>query len=120
MKKRSLFLLLLAALAVLTACSRSMNDVIGKEPSLTGTVTEVAENSILLTLAEEDPFRASCSQVWVSLDVEIPDSITHLHIGDKVTVYFDGAIAETFPGQINAPYAIILLEPADRSVNEVS
>ena len=119
MKNRFLFLLL-TALLVLSGCKRSMNAVIGKEPNLTGTVTSVADTSILVEIAQDDPFRVSCSSVWVSLDVEITDSVTHFNLGDTVTVYFDGTIAESSPGQIPAPYAIILLEPADRSVNEVS
>lgn len=116
---KRLFFLLLALLLLLSGCKRSMNAVIGKEPSLTGCVAEISEESILVELAEEDPFRASCTSVWVSLDVEIPDSVTHFSLGDTVVVYFDGAIAESSPGQISTPYAIILLEPADRSVNEV-
>ena len=119
MKNRFLFLLL-TALLVLSGCKHSMNAVIGKEPNLTGRVAEISEKSILVELAEDDPFRASCASVWVSLDVEIPDSVTHFSPGDTVMVYFDGTIAESSPGQIAAPYAIILLEPADRSVNEVS
>ena len=40
--------------------------------------------------------------------------------GDKVTVYYDGNIDENYPMQINTVYAILLLEPADRTVNEKS
>lgn len=114
MKNRFLFLLL-TALLVLSGCKRSMNDVIGKEPNLTGTVTSVTDTSILVEIAQDDPFRASCASVWVSLDVEIADSVTHFNLGDTVMVYFDGVIAESSPGQIHAPYALVLLEPADRA-----
>ena len=40
--------------------------------------------------------------------------------GDKMTVYYDGNIAENYPMQINTVYAILLVEPADRTVNEKS
>ena len=38
--------------------------------------------------------------------------------GDEVTVYYDGNIAESYPMQINKVYAVLLKEPADRSVND--
>ncbi|NMA23990.1 MAG: hypothetical protein GX938_10855 [Spirochaetales bacterium] len=30
------------------------------------------------------------------------------HIGDEVSVYYDGVIAESYPAQINEVYAIFL------------
>ena len=41
-----------------------------------------------------------------------------IQVGDEVTVYYDGNIAESYPMQINKVYAVLLKEPADRSVNE--
>ena len=61
------------------------------------------------------PDGAECT---VSLDVEIKDSMTDFNIGDKVTVYYNGDIAESDPMQISTVYAITLLEPADRSENK--
>lgn len=37
---------------------------------------------------------------------------------DEVAVYYDGNIVESYPMQINMVYAILLQEPADRTVNE--
>ena len=104
--------LVLACGAVLLGCGRSMNSVIGSEPSVTGTVKEVYENSILIGFEEVQgyPDGAECT---VSLDVEIKDSMTDFNIGDKVTVYYNGD-----PMQISTVYAITLLEPADRSENK--
>lgn len=100
----------------LAACGRSMNDVIGKEPSLTGVVREVHDSYILIYIETEGyPGGADCV---VSLDVEIEDSVTHFSVGDTVNVYYDGSIAESDPLQIHTVYAIVLLEPADRAVNE--
>lgn len=103
--------------AVLLGCGRSMNSVIGSEPSVTGTVKEVYENSILIGFEEVQgyPDGAECA---VSLDVEIKDSMTDFNIGDKVTVYYNGDIAESDPMQISTVYAITLLEPAAQSENK--
>ena len=55
----------------------------------------------------------------VSLNVENSDGIySPIQVGDEVTVYYDGNIAESYPMQINKVYAVLLKEPADRSVNE--
>ena len=83
------------------------------EPSIKGTIKEVNENSILV--------ENESGEYWVSLTVENKDGIySPIMAGDKVTVYYDGNIAENYPMQINTVYAILLVEPADRTVNEKS
>jgi len=110
--------LMLLCAVVLSGCGRSMNSVIGKEPSVTGRVEEVYENSILISFEDVQGYRdgAECK---VSLDVEIIDSMTNFSIGDKVTVYYNGDIAESDPMRISTVYAITLLEPADRTENNM-
>lgn len=119
MKKRNWIMAVLVLLMlgmVLTACGKSMNSVIKNEPSVTGVVEEVYENAILIGFegVRGYPDGAECT---VSLDVELKDSMTDFDVGDKVTVYFNGDIAESDPMQISTVYAITLLEPADRSKN---
>ena len=41
------------------------------------------------------------------------------YVGDKVAVYFTGEILEIYPAIVKDVQAIVLLEPADRSENEV-
>lgn len=108
--------LVLVCAVLLSGCGRSMSSVIGREPSVTGRVKEVYESSILISFEEVQgyPDGAECT---VSLDAEIKDSMTEFNIGDKVTVYYNGDIAESDPMQIGTVYAITLLEPADRSGN---
>ena len=109
-------LLVFACLLALAACGRTMNDVIGREPSITGTVREVHDSYLLIYIENEGyPNGADCQ---VSLDVELEDSMTRFRPGDTVTVYFDGSIAETDPLRISTVYAIVLLEPGDRTLNE--
>ena len=102
----------LVCIFFLASCdSRTMDDIIANEPSITGLVTDTNENAILI---ENDN-----GEYWVSLAVENEDSMTHFDIGDEVVVYYDGSVAESYPMQINTVYAITLKTPAERTENEV-
>lgn len=102
---------------LMCGCAKSMNSVIEKESSVSGIVKEVYENSMLITFDGVKGYHDGAECV-VSLDVEVADSMTHFEVGDRVTVYFDGSIAESDPMQINKVYAITLLEPANREENQ--
>ena len=112
---KKMFALLSAVVMALsvTACKRSMNDIINNEPSVTGIVEEVSEHSILIYCEQMQgyPTPVKCS---VSLDVEYSDSMTSFDVGDRVVVYYNGEVAESYPLQINTVYAITLHTPADR------
>ena len=111
MRKTIALLLALICLLTLAGCNqRSMNAIIANEPSITGLVKDTGDRAILI---END-----VGEYWVSLDVENKDSMTHFSIGDEVTVYFDGMVAESSPMQINTVYAICLLQPTDRTGEE--
>ena len=111
MKKTIALLLALICLLTLAGCGpRSMNDIIQNEPSIRGIVRDTGDRAILI---END-----VGEYWLSLDVENKDSMTHFSIGDEVTVYFDGMVAESSPMQISTVYAITLTTPADRTVND--
>lgn len=115
MKQRWLGLLgaVLAAFFLFSACKPSLNDVIADKPSVQGTVESVQKGAILLAADETEEERASSDQFLVSLDAEYSDSVTHFYEGDRVTVYYDGTIAESYPAQINQVYAITLLEAGE-------
>lgn len=111
MKKLLLCLLTFTLILAASGCTgRSMNHIIAKEPSITGTVTVADEDAILITLPE--PSQAQC---WVSLNVEHPDSMNEFSVGDEVVVYYDGSIAESDPMQIHHVYAILLKTPAQHT-----
>lgn len=111
MKKLTAFVLALVCILSLVGCNkRSMNYIIANEPSITGTVTQTTDQSILI--------ENETGEYWVSLNVENKDSMTSFNIGDVVVVYYDGNIAESYPMQINTVYAITLQTPADRSEND--
>ena len=114
MKRMTAVLSFLAILFALVGCGRpSMNDIVDNESSIIGVVQEVHDSYILIYIETDGyPDGADCS---VSLDAENNDGLySPITVGDKVTVYFDGNIAESYPLQINTVYAITLTEPADR------
>jgi len=84
-----------------------MNNV-HKEPHFAGAVIEVFENSILVNANEEEEVRKNSDLFYVSLDTELTGGWNDFMSGDEVTVFFDGAIAETYPAQIDRVYAIVL------------
>ena len=112
MKKYLLIVLSMISVLGLVGCNnKSLNYIISNESSITGSIKEVNESSILL--------ENESGEYVVSLNVENSDGIySPIQAGDEVTVYYDGNIAESYPMQINKVYAILLKDPADRSVNE--
>lgn len=113
MKKFIPWILVLTYVLVLAGRrKRSMNYIIEHEPSISGIVEEIRDQSILISLETSDyPRGTSCE---VSLDVENPDSYTNVSMGDEIVVYYNGEIAESDPLQINTVYAITLRTPANR------
>ena len=102
---------IICVLGLVGCNNKSMNYIISNEPNIVGIITEVNENSVLI--------ENETGEYVVSLDVENSDGIySPMMIGDEVTVYYDGSIAESYPMQINQVYAILLKELADRTVNE--
>jgi beta-lactamase regulating signal transducer with metallopeptidase domain len=93
----------------------SMNNV-DKEPHFAGTVTEVYDNTILVSVNEGEDARKSSNLISVSLNVKLKDSMTDFAVGDKVIVYYNGEIAESYPAQVNTVYAIVLTSP-DMRIN---
>ena len=112
MKKFIALILALVCIFTLAGCVRSMNYIISNEPSITGIVQKITNDSVLM--------ENESGEYWVSLDVENKDSMTHFAIGDEIVVYYDGNIAESYPMQIGTVYAITLKTPADRAENETS
>ncbi|MBP3415476.1 MAG: DUF3221 domain-containing protein [Clostridia bacterium] len=81
-------------------CENSTDPNIENQPNISGTVVEVYENSILIE-SDGSPYYVSLS----SQNIEHIDS--PIAVGDEVTVYFDGNIAESYPMQIHNVYAVM-------------
>lgn len=101
MKKWFALLLVLTCLSGLFGChNKSLAYIIKHELSITGTVKQTSEDSILI--------ENESGEYFVSLHTESKDSVTDFSIGDEVIVYYDGNIAESYPMQIHTVYAITL------------
>ena len=88
-----------------------------KKPNFIGEVLEVYEGSILVAVDEAEEEFKSSDKINVSLEVKVKDDTTSLNIeannvkvGNKVSVFYDGTILETYPAKLNTVYAIILIE----------
>lgn len=88
-----------------------------KQPNFIGEVLEVYEGSILVAVDEAEEEFKSSDKINVSLGVKVKDNATSLNIeankvkvGDKVRVFYDGTILETYPAKLNTVYAILLIE----------
>jgi hypothetical protein len=92
-------------------------DTVVKGPHFAGTVIEVHENSILVSVAEGEEVRRSSDLIEVSLDVELADSITEFLAGDKVVVYYDENLLESYPARTRKVYAILLTSPDRRTLS---
>ena len=112
MKKYLLIILSIICVLGLVGCNnKSLNYIISNKPSITGTIKTVNKNSVLM--------ENESGEYVVSLNVENGDGIySPIMIGDEVAVYYDGSVAESYPMQIHKVYAILLKEPAGRTVNE--
>lgn len=118
MKKRYLVLILVFFVVVVGLAylfrPMTMNDIYD-EPNFQGTVVETDETSMLVAVAPEEQESKSSDLISVSLKVQLKDSMTQFAQGDRVKVYYNGEIAESYPAQVHTVYAILLLEPASPS-----
>lgn len=120
MKKIFALILALTCVLGLGGCGRSMNDVINNEPNFTGVVAEVTDENIIVNINKDDAIYSNYKVVVVSLDVELNDGLTSYSVGDEVTVYYDGNIAEGAPAKADTVYAICLITPVEREENNKS
>lgn len=86
----------------------TMNDIYS-EPNFSGVVTDVSDKAIIVSVDEGEDELKSSDKMRVSLNVKLKDSRTHFDVGDKVKVFYDGVIAESYPAKINTVYAILLI-----------
>lgn len=96
-------------IAFLLVYNFNRNDSYHK-PNFTGTVTEIFDKSIMVSVDEGEEELKSSDKIIVSLDVKSKDSKTHFTVGDRVNVFYDGVIAESYPAQINTVYEILLVD----------
>lgn len=112
MKKLIALVLALVCVLGMVGCNnRSMNYVIGNEPSFVGTVEVVTDEYVLVNVNDDDAIYSDHPNIQVSLDVELKDSYLDLSSGDEIVVYYDGSIIDE---KAETVYAITLRTPANR------
>ena len=119
MKRIAAILLALACLLGMAGCLNSMNYVMQSSYKLVGTVEEVHDGYVLVRNDTQETPSFGGGLYQVSTKDLTSDSMTDFSTGDRVTVYFTGEILEIYPAIVKDVRAIMLLEPADRSANEV-
>ncbi len=113
MKQWIAFVLALVCVLGMAGCSRTLDDIIEKEPNVTGVVEEVHDHYIIM-YSETAPGYPYGARWSISLNVENKDSYTDIVVGDEIVVYYDGRALETDPLQVSTVYAITLKTPAGR------
>ncbi len=84
-------------------------DELYKKPNFTAVVTEVYDKEILVTVDKDQDEYKSSDKIIVSLDVKLKDKLVSFKAGDKVRIFYDGNILESYPAQIRKVYAILLI-----------
>lgn len=102
-------LLLAAALAALAGCGRGLDQIAREEPCVQGVVEELGEGTMLIRVKEGEEELASSDRIVLWLEGAIQDGAP-FQAGDEVAVYYDGAIAESYPAQIHRVYAVTRTE----------
>ena len=111
-KTRYFFIIALIVIGLLIAYifrPMTMNDL-EKEPNFIGTVTKVYEKSILVAIDQTQEAYKSGDLASVSLSTKLKDSTTDFSVGDRVKVYYDGYLQESYPLGVSDVYAIILMQ----------
>lgn len=106
---------LIIVLSLLMACSKSPRD----EASFTGIVLEIGDNYLMVEPAAGSKELTSTDKIMVfigentqlgseknSRDITLED----MSEGNRVEIFYSGEIATSYPGQINNPFKIVLLE----------
>jgi beta-lactamase regulating signal transducer with metallopeptidase domain len=119
-KSTPLALICSAALVILlTGCAallgagegnRRVDEITGSDdPRFRGVVEVVYDEAILVRVNEGEEIRKSSDLINVALANANPDANSGYLAGDRVCVYFDGVIAESYPAQVSA-YAVLIEE----------
>lgn len=105
----------IASIFGFTGCTHDMNYIIAHEPHFSGIVEKYQKDQyILVDVNEDEDINQSYDKIYVSLDVECGDSMTHFDLGDEVVVYYDGEVLDAEPAEVETVYAITLQTPANR------
>ena len=113
---KKLIVLLCILLIVSSGCRKriTMKNV-WSEPSFSGVVVKVLEDSILVEVNEGEEVRNTSDLIYVSLNTELGGDLTAEFMrSDEVVVHFDGVITESDPARIDRVYWITFTSPSKK------
>lgn len=88
----------------------------GQNSYFKGTVLEVNENNLLVEPFPEEAVSNSANKISVSIaEKEVLVDNTPIRVGDKVLIYYDGMLQETFPAQVNGVYAVYITDDNEKA-----
>lgn len=95
--------------SIVIACTikkTTMNDIYNK-PNFKGIVLDVWDGGILVSVDDEEDEIKSSDKISVSFDTKLKDEMSNFQVGDKVKIFYDGTILESYPAQIHTVYKIL-------------
>ena len=103
---KKLAISIISLLFILSGCTNR------NESKFTGSISEVYEDSLLIQVDEDQEAYKSSDLISIPLvgRINIKENATEYHIGDRVCVYYEGEIMESYPAQIAKVSEIRLIE----------
>lgn len=116
-KVRISILFLIVVMLALAGCSKeqTLKEIFNDETSIRGVIKEVESDTILMESRE----RTHSGDIRISRRTKNEKGQIDFGVGDKITVYYDGNIAESDPAQINTVFAFKMDEKAEVILEEV-
>lgn len=71
-------------------------------PCFKGTIVEKQDNYLVVTLNRNNDIYTHAEQIVVLITEDTDVYLKGLEIGDRICVYYDGNILETYPSQVTA------------------
>lgn len=102
----------------LSACrfnhKEQTTEVTAEKSYFEANILDITDNAILVEPFEITQEWKSCDQIWVSTknigEVKSIEALGTLNIGDAIGIGYLGEVAESYPGQINDVYEVVIVE----------
>ena len=107
----ALIALVLAVICTMLYLNKPLtaDDITEHKPYVSGKVVSIENSSFTIDVDQSHPKSDNSDLISIPVKTENKDlsvNIESLKIGDRVTVYYDGVIAESYPAQIFKVYGI--------------
>ena len=113
---RCLAALAAAECVLLSGCAGDGTKTLEDHPRVQGVVESLAADSLTLKVEPGEEALQSSDRIVVFLDKLNGEDTPELAVGDRIAVYYDGQIAESYPAQIHQVYGIVRLDTTQEEV----